>query len=71
MASKKIYDVELVESYSETLRIIPVGKTRVYRLSGTGYANFQNAKSRFKKKGIEYNFKISRDRTQIAITRLS
>lgn len=71
MASRKIYNIELVESYAETLRIIPVGKTRIYKLSGTVYANFQNAKSRFKKLGIEYNFEISRDKTQIAVTRLN
>jgi hypothetical protein len=71
MKSAKIYDIELVESYTETLRIIPVGKTRTYKLVGTAYANFQNAKSRFKKQGIDYNFRINRDKTQIAITRLN
>lgn len=71
MKAIKIHDIELVESYAETLRVIPVGKTRTYRLMGTAYANFQNAKSRFKKQGIEYAFRINRDKTQIAITRLN
>lgn len=67
----KVHNIELVESYSETLRVIPIGKTRTYELMGTTYVNFQNAKSRFKKKGQEYDFKISRDKTKISITRRS
>ena len=53
MNKTKIHNIELVESYTETLRVIPVGKTRTYELLGTTYANLQNAKSRFKKKGFE------------------
>lgn len=46
-----------VKSYIDTLRQIEVGETRYFRLVGTAYSGFHNAKTRLSRKKIEFTFK--------------
>lgn len=50
-----------VESYVETLRLIEVGGTRYFRLIGTAYSGFHNAKTRLVKKGMAFDFTTAQE----------
>lgn len=51
----------VIESYIETLRLIEVGETRYFRLIGTVYSGFHNAKTRLAKKGLAFDFNTAQD----------
>ena len=55
IAISEIIRIE-VESYVDTLRQIEVGETRYFRLVGTVYTGFHNAKTRLSKKDFEFVF---------------
>lgn len=57
-------------SYVGLLLDIPVGETRIFRLSGTIYNNFQNAKWRLKKSG-RGEFSMRSDGSMLTVERLS
>jgi hypothetical protein len=50
-----------VESYVETLRLIEVGGIRYFRLIGTAYSGFHNAKTRLVKKGFAFDFNTAQE----------
>jgi len=50
-----------VESYIETLRLIEVGETRYFRLIGTAYSGFHNAKTRLAKKELSFSFSTAQE----------
>lgn len=45
-----------IESYIDTLRVIEQGDTRYYRLVGSVYSAFHNAKTRLAKKDFQFEF---------------
>lgn len=70
----KVFDIEriTIESYVETLRIIPLGETRYYRLVGTVYSGFHNAKTRLSKQNFQFEFEriIENDEHYLKVERL-
>lgn len=50
-----------VDSYIDTLRDIEQGEIKKYRLVGTVYTGFHNAKTRLFRKGLEFEFKRFQD----------
>jgi len=58
----QIAKIQMVPSYSETLRIHPKGKVLFYPLNvSLSYNGFHNAKTRLAKIGYEFNFKIIKE----------
>lgn len=55
----QIGKIQLVPSYSETLKVHPKGKTIGYPLtSSLSYNGFHNAKTRLTKIGYEFSFEV-------------
>lgn len=55
----QIGKIQLVPSYSETLKVHPKGKTIGYPLtSSLSYNGFHNAKTRLAKVGYEFSFEV-------------
>ena len=55
MEVSEILKIE-VESYIDTLRQIGIREVRYFRLVGTVYTGFHNAKTRLSKKDFEFAF---------------
>lgn len=53
----KVSEIIQIDSYTDTLRQIEQGDTHYYRLVGTVYSGFHNAKTRLAKQGFEFIFK--------------
>ncbi len=52
----KVSEILTVKSYIETLKGLSVGDVRKFRIVGTDYTGFHNAKSRLLKKGLDFQF---------------
>ena len=67
-------DIEKIEvkSYIDTLRKIEIGETRYFRLVGTVYSGFHNAKTRLSKQNFEFTFKqiVEKDEECLEIKRI-
>lgn len=60
----KVSNILTVKSYIETLKNFSVGDVRKFRIVGTDYTGFHNAKSRLLKKGFDFQFSRNNEKSE-------